>query len=168
MELAAAHVPETTASRPPRELSGHSKFMPHICVRALLAARTAALGFRALVSFFARPRSRPAAASMTTATRELATLNVPETRSSRELADLHFPETRSSRELAFRNRVPEHEMAVAPHRRGPNGKLMTPIDRGTDVLWRYVAVGPRLLAFISLFLAQTGGRFAHWFPSLCL
>ena len=99
--------------------------------------------------------------SGTTPTRELAMPNVPETRSSRELADLHFPETRSSRELAFRNRVPEHEMAVAPHRRGPNGKLMTPIDRETDVLWGYVAVGPRLLAFISLFLAQTGGRFAH-------
>ena len=57
--------------------------------------------------------------------------------------------------------TPEHEMAVAPHRRGPNGKLMTPIDRETDVLWGYVAVGPRLLAFISLFLAQTGGCFAH-------
>ena len=51
-------------------------------------------------------------------------------------------------------------MAVAPHRRGPNGKLMTPVDRETDVLWGYVAVGPRLLAFISPFLAQTRGRFA--------
>ena len=39
-------------------------------------------------------------------------------------------------------------MAVAPHRRGPNGKLMVPFDRGTDALWVYVAVGPRLLALV--------------------
>ena len=70
------------------------------------------------------------------------------------------------RELAFRNLVPEHEMAVAPHRRGPNGKLMTPIDRETDVLWGYAAVWPRLLGFYSAILAQTQGRFAHCFASL--
>ena len=56
-----------------------------------------------------------------------------------------------TRELAFWNLVPEHEMAVAPHHWGPNEKLMVPFNRGTDALWGYLAVGPRLLALVLLF-----------------
>ena len=61
-----------------------------------------------------------------------------------------FPK-QDMRKLAVWNPVPEHEMAVAPHRRGPNGNLMVPVDRGTDAVWGYAAVGPRLFALILLF-----------------
>ena len=62
-----------------------------------------------------------------------------------------------TRQLAFWNLVPEHEMAVAPHRWGPNEKLMVPFNRGTDALWGYLAVGPRLLALVLLFQLKLRG-----------
>ena len=66
-----------------------------------------------------------------------------------------------TRQLAFWNLVPEHEMAVAPHRWGPNEKLMVPFNRGTDALWGYLAVGPRLLALVLLFQLKHRGGSAH-------
>ena len=53
-------------------------------------------------------------------------------------------------------------MAVALHRRGPNGKLMVAFDRGTDALWVYVGGWTALACVGFAFLAQTRGRFAHW------
>ena len=42
-----------------------------------------------------------------------------------------------TRELAFWNLVPEHEMAVAPHRWGPNEKLVVPFKDSTEERMQY-------------------------------